>query len=613
MPSFAITTPKYGVGEHVPKTLLSQAFISRDSRNVREYQGAYRALRGRLPAIYDADQQQIAAPEMVYAVTAVNQGTKTLTVDGNHADDITGAAVGNKVRINGSTGNDALYTLVSATDVDTDTEIVVSEALPDATVDGNLFVGETPILTYHLYVKDPLGAEYLLIATACHILLWNETTRTLTVKFTCANPTEVTAWSIVTHLDCVYATNDSDKVVTWDASTSVGNVFEALGSASGVQISDTPSYLTKAKCLYSSQGFLWLGGTTEDGTSHPRRVRYSDANADTFNTSGAGDTGSKDVDDTCGFVTGFADLQQYVVIATEKRMVRAWLTATDTPWYFSTERVRVGCVAPRTLVNDREGRLYWLASDLTIRELETGQAVTRPHAAQTLRKLNIAAVVGSCAMYYEATERLLFAVPTAESDINDLLIEFDPYTQSVIYHSVPVAAFGSYARQYIYTWDTLPYNTYDEWGAAWLIWDANANAVGFPLVLVGDASGRSYEFDQSDNDAGSSIARELVFEAGLVEPQKYLPLFKRVSDGLDFFFQRHAETSITVYAKRDGESHWQTVGTSPLAGDGREKEQVAIHLDCDLRAKHFTFKIVADGYFEFVGLYVNNVELDGLR
>jgi len=66
-------------------------------------------------------------------ITGVNQGTKTFTV-AEDRDDITGS-----IAVENSTGNDGIYTIVSAA-YDTDhTDIVVSEAIPDATVDGSLY------------------------------------------------------------------------------------------------------------------------------------------------------------------------------------------------------------------------------------------------------------------------------------------------------------------------------------------------------------------------------------------------------------------------------------------------------------------------------------------
>jgi len=612
MPGFALTSPKYGVGEHTNKMLLTQAFISRDSRNVRERYGEYRACRGRLPSLYDSDSVQIAPPKYVYAVTAVDTGSKTFTISGDHATTINANADSSQIRINGSTGNDALYTLVSATKNGANTDIVVSETVSDATADGNVFVGITPVLKYHRYVNEANATEYLLLATAYHILLWNNTAATMTVKFTVTTPANVTRWSIVTHQDCVYATNGDDLVQKWDSHTSVSNSFADLGSASGVLVS-TGVYLTKAKHVGSTEGYLWLGYTTEDGTVHARRVRYSDANADTFDTDGAGDAGYKDIDDACGFVMGFADIDDYFIIAAEKRMVRAWLTTTDTPWYFAIEKIRAGCVASDTLVTDREGNLLWLANDLTIRALNGATPITSPHAAKTLKSLNQDAVDLSQAVYYEELDRLLFAVPSADSETNDTVLEIDPYTQAVVIHEIPVSAFGIYSRQTVYTWDTLPYDTYDEWGAAWLVWDAAANSLGFNLVLASNYSGYTYEFDQASNDAGSSMTRTLIFDVGLVEPSKHLAMFKRISQGIDLVFNRETDVSIDVYVRRDGEQAWTDLGSATLVGDDASADYVQVHLDCDARAKHFEFKIESTGYFEFIGAYIVDFELDGLR
>ena len=612
MSGFALTSPKYGAGEHTNKMLLTQAFISRDSRNVRERYGEYRACRGRLAALYDDDSAQIAPPKYVYAITAVTTGTKTFTISGDHAATITANADSTQIRINGSTGNDALYTLVSATKNGANTDIVVSETVSDATVDGNVFVGIAAVLKYHRYVNEATATEYLLLATAYHILLWDNTAKTLTVKFTVTTPGNVERWSMVTHQDCVYASNGDDLVQKWDSHTSVSGSFADLGSASGVLVS-TGIYLTKARHVGSIEGYLWLGYTTEDGGVHARRVRYSDANADTFNTDGAGDAGYKDLNDECGFVMGFADIGDYMIIASEYRMTRAWLTTTDTPWYFAVEKVRAGCIASDTLVTDREGHLYWLANDYTIRELNGAMPFSSPHAAKTLKSLNGNAVDLSQAVYYQELDRLLFAVPTADSETNDIIIEIDPYSQAVVFHDIPVSAFGLWTRQTVYTWDTLPYDTYDEWGAAWLVWDAAVNSLGFALVLASNYSGYSYEFDQADNDAGSSMTRELIFDVGLIEPSKHLAMFKRISQGIDLFFNWETDVTIDVYVRRDGEQAWTDLGSATLVGDDATADYVQVHLDADSRAKHFEFKIESTGYFEFIGAYIVDFELDGLR
>lgn len=73
-----------------------------------------------LPASFDS----------YFHITDIDQGTKTITVNGD-ASALTGT-----IAVVGSTGNDASYTIVSATFNTDHTDIVVVEAISDATADG---------------------------------------------------------------------------------------------------------------------------------------------------------------------------------------------------------------------------------------------------------------------------------------------------------------------------------------------------------------------------------------------------------------------------------------------------------------------------------------------
>jgi hypothetical protein len=68
-----------------------------------------------------------------FAITAVNTGAKTFTVTGDHSS----LGAGDIIEVEGSTGNDGYYTVVSAT-YTTSTDIVVSEVVPDGTADGTV-------------------------------------------------------------------------------------------------------------------------------------------------------------------------------------------------------------------------------------------------------------------------------------------------------------------------------------------------------------------------------------------------------------------------------------------------------------------------------------------
>jgi len=80
-----------------------------------------------------------------YAITGVDQASKALTVAGDCTSEW---AAGERLRITGSTGNDSAYSVVSATLDGSDTDIVVGEALPDATVDGQLLHCSPTVATH---------------------------------------------------------------------------------------------------------------------------------------------------------------------------------------------------------------------------------------------------------------------------------------------------------------------------------------------------------------------------------------------------------------------------------------------------------------------------------
>lgn len=81
-------------------------------------------------------------------ITGLNQGTKTFTTPGNFEAHFN--VVGKKIQMLSSTGNNGIYTVVSAVDNGPNTDIIVVEDIPDPTVNGRisdavaLFVAGTP-------------------------------------------------------------------------------------------------------------------------------------------------------------------------------------------------------------------------------------------------------------------------------------------------------------------------------------------------------------------------------------------------------------------------------------------------------------------------------------
>lgn len=73
--------------------------------------------------------------KVFYGINTANVLEKYFLITGNYASDLT---IGEKVILRGSTANDGMYTIVSATDIGENTKIVVSEVPTDDTGDGVL-------------------------------------------------------------------------------------------------------------------------------------------------------------------------------------------------------------------------------------------------------------------------------------------------------------------------------------------------------------------------------------------------------------------------------------------------------------------------------------------
>lgn len=693
---FAIYTEKMGIREDVPKMLLSEAFLASESRNIHDEFGEFRRLKGRIPFLFDSNGQKIQTPKAYYGITAVftvskkfvisdglgyaitgiNQGSKTITIAGNHKTAIDAAIASsntteiylstgndgaytfvsatnnaantdivvseaipsvtadgkiflgseahateilelledNQIRVNGSTGNDQLYTVVSVTDVGGSTEIVVDETVADSTADGNVFVGSTPVICYHAYIKQATGVKTLLCGTAYHIWVWDGSSRSLVPKFTSSGPENVSDMTILTHLDYVYMTNNVDKIQWWDTA-SLDNVFTALGSASGVDLGGG-SYIIKARYLCSYESYLFIGcPTLSAGDPLNQRAYWSSrgtsGNSVDFDATGSGDTGFKDFNREQSFIVGFATKGTDLIVAKGKRMMRGWLTTDDVVFEWKEEDVKVGCLSGKTLINDSAGRLYWLASDFTIRELDTIDPISGL-LDKTVRNLNPEYVEFAQATYIDTYKEVWFAVPSQESSgRNDIVIAFNTLTFKLYIYSIEIRAFCSFSRQEVFTYDSLPYASYEEWGIAWLVYDTKVNALGYLLDIGSDYSGNTFELHAGTNDNGSAWVGKLVISTTLTAGKSPY-IYKRAPNGVDLSFNSQESGTALLYLRKDGNKDRELLGTASLI-DSDIYEFVTQHITFDKRAKVFYFDIESSGNMEFIGMVFREIYIDGDR
>ena len=614
MPDFAIQSPKLGIAESIPTILLSEAFMAKGSENVHHRYGRYDRLRGRLPDLLDSETVKIKAPTDIYTITGINTGTKTITITGDHSAGATVLAAGDTIRINGGTtaGNNITFTVDT---LPTTSTIVTLETLEAAgATPGNLFVGATPVIKYHRHIRQGTGTEHLLLGTKYHILLWLNSDKSLTVKWTNVTPASVSRWEITDHLRNVVATNNSDFVLWWNVDGSVANNFAALDNANGIDYEGTANRLTKCKHITSYERYLILGYTTEAGTVYPQRKRWAGlatgGSTIDFDDTGSSDAGSKEFTTTPGFLMGFARHGDDLVIAKEDSMHRAWLVTADTVFEYEEYTLKMGNLSADGLVNDKAGRLYWIASDLTIREINTPQPISTA-VDISVKGLNTAQSEFIQGTYIDEFEEIWWAFASGGNSTNDTIVAFHPDSGRSFIYKIPVRAFGDYTQQVAFTYDTLTFGNYPNWGADWLIYDTQRNVVGFPQDLASDYLGNTFDLHRADKDDGNDFTGKLILSTTLTVP-KSLNVKKRINNGVDVIMNRKSSGSVTLYTKRDTEASRQLLGTASMI-DAASPETVIVHVPFDKRARSFQFELETIDQLELLGLMFREFEFDDGR
>jgi len=616
---FAIISPKLGIAENVPSILLSEAFLVRGSQNVHERYGRYDKLRGRLPDLYDSEDVMIKAPTDVYEISAIDHNNKKLTITGDVLSGNTVLADGDTIRINGGTtaANNITFTVNGdPTYSDPSSTVYVTETISaEGATPGNLFVGATPVIEYHRHIRKNTGTEHLLLGTKYHILLWLQSNKSLTVKWTTVTPANVERWEITDHLRNVVATNNSDYVLWWNIDDSAANDFEALGEDDGIDYEGTDNRLTKAKHITSYERYLILGYTTEAGTVYPQRERWASLGTGgddiDFDQNGDGDAGAKDFSNTPGFLMGFARHGDDLVIAKQDSMYRSWSVTADTVFEWDEYALKVGNLSADSLINDKAGRLYWIASDFTIREIQTPRPISTS-VDITIKGLNAAAAEFIQATYIDEYEEIWFAIPSADSNDNDTIIAFHPESGKSYIYMISVRAFGDFTQQEVYTYGTLPFETYADWGADWLRYDTQRNILGFPLDLASDYYGNTFDLHRSNKDNTSDFTCKLILSTTLTL-KKSSHIFKRVNNGCDLMFNRKSSGWAELYVKKDTERSWHLLGDEFLLTDDDSPEVITVHVPFDIRARSFEFKIESSDAMEFLGMYFREFEMDDYR
>jgi hypothetical protein len=606
---FGIVSPNmtYGEREDIPSIALPNAFTC-ENKNIIIKDSEIQRFKMRLPELLESRYSNgtITATNGSAVITGVNTGWR-----GSVATH-TPYWVGRKFTITDSLSIEREYTIAS---VDTATQITLTENYEGATESGlDYKIGtigqkvrtpdENPAIHYHRMVIITGGSslEYLFVFTKAHIYLWNYAWSAFVLKFTCSS--DCLMWDTAEINNQIVATNNIDKVQIWG--TTPENEFANLGGASGIPIGGG-LYIQKAKMVIVYENYLILGWVDVNGTTYSKSIYWAGRETTDFDQTGSTDAGAAIVEGGDSLVA-FAEEDGNLIIGKEKSTHRYWLvTSSDV---FNGDKINdIGWLSRRCHENDKNGRLFWLTNDFSIREVRTPYSFSKPKD-KTFKEINTDYAAYSAAVFLNEYGLILFSIPVgSEATGNNKVLWFDPERGRWGELGLEVAAFGEYTRQEVYDWINLPFDSWDEWG--WDNWNDAENSVGWPLNLCSDYSGYTYDLHAAQKDDGENYTGYVVLATDMTNKQA-LNLYKRLEEMILFFRNEGAGTA-EISIKRDSESDWQSIASVSLNGN-EDILQLRIGMDKvgHLRARHFLVKISGSNVFRFLGMFFGYLP-DGYR
>ncbi|MDO8304073.1 MAG: hypothetical protein Q7T18_12625, partial [Sedimentisphaerales bacterium] len=405
--------------------------------------------------------------------------------------------------------------------------------------------------------------------TKKHAYVWSGAWGAWDQVFECAS--DVTSWSTESYFNYLIATNNSDAPQFCIPSSS--QTFAALSTIPG---SDVGSYCTKAKFVVEYEGYLIFLHYTDASSNYlPDDAIWCDyvdlVNWNTGDASSGGFEGA-------GGISGVGKKAGFLYVFKEdSEPHKIWLVSSADVFDKTKMNGRPGCKSPDSIVNDKDGNLFYFARDFTIREIDNG-VISLP-IDSTVKNITPALLSKIQATFCDEYSELYWSIPVISDGVT-----VTENTRIVCYkdglwnnRKIAVVAFGKYAATSTMTWDTLPFSTWDTWG--WDKWDTPSGDTGFLFLTCSDSTGKTFALNGSEIDALTGLASDGWFI--LTTNFKSLFEYKRLLN-MQFVFRAESSASVvTVYIKQDGEAEWQNADNASLAGSG--EEFIFVDVPCDYR------------------------------
>ncbi len=318
--------------------------------------------------------------------------------------------------------------------------------------------------------------------------------------------TGTTTWDDVTGTDLTGTTDDNiDTAVPMLSSkrilcltNGIDNIRKWTGTGNTADLGGTPPV---AKFIQEYKSYLFTANVA-GGTDVAQRVQWSsDADPENWST---GNSGSKDLDEDGGDITGLNIFGNYICVHKEASIYLGYLVNTSAIVRFDRKPTGRGTIANNTITNlpSEAGGQAFLASD--------GIAVFNGVSAQLIDdKVNDEIRTGlnpeyqhkAWSVLVKEKDEVWFGIPIGSETTGDTVYKFNYKRGTVLKdtRSNATAAWRALASSSL-TWDDLT-GTWDENPNNW---NDGSLITEFPQVNISDNTGKTVIVDDTVNDDDGS-------------------------------------------------------------------------------------------------------------
>ena len=356
-------------------------------------------------------------------------------------------------------------------------------------------------------------------------------------------------------LDKMYITNNVDRVMAWDGSSLTTPVFDIDG--------DSNNDVDCCLLMFYYKGHMVLLRTTENGTLHAQRARWSKANMpEDFTNDGYVDAPTLD------WIMGADFIGEDLVVWFERSVwILKYTNDPDLPFRWEQVVSTDGCYSTFSVVPFSDEILALGPTTIYGTDGIDVYSIDKkiPDFVLNINPQKFNYVYSAV---IEENRQVLMLYPAAGYDRNNMMLVLNYDDNAWSTFELPGTVIGYYEQQSDFTWDDIEYS----WDEIEWAWDDKELQAGYPTTLMGTYDGEIVQLNTGGSDAGDPI--ELDIQTGWLNP--FIKEGKQARLGwVDLLVRRDPDISLQVEFYVDNM-------TSPYAtqtvtfDDGTDKEKVWI-------------------------------------